>query len=39
MESFCLPEDGLEEQNFMIAIQEYMLQKLEIPYEVLICCT
>lgn len=39
MESFCLPEDGLEEQNFMIAIQEYMMQQLEIPYEVLICCT
>ncbi|MBP6910440.1 hypothetical protein KBC03_02470 [Patescibacteria group bacterium] len=39
MESFCLPEDGQEEQNFMIAIQEYMMQKLEIPYHVLVCCT
>lgn len=39
MESFCLPEDGLEEQNFMIAIQEYMMQQLEIPHHVLICCT
>jgi seryl-tRNA synthetase len=39
METFCLPEDGQEEQDFLIAIQEYMMQKLEIPYEVMICCT
>lgn len=39
MESFCLPEDGLEEQNFFVAIQEYLMQKLELPYHVLICCT
>lgn len=39
MESFCLPEDGQAEQDFMIAIQEYMMQQLEIPYHVLICCT
>ncbi len=39
MESFCLPEEGLAEQDFMIAIQEYMMQQLEIPYHVLICCT
>ena len=39
METFCLPEDGLEEQNFLIAIQEYMMQQLEIPYQILLCCT
>lgn len=39
MESFTLPEDGQAEQDFMIAIQEYMLQKLGIPHEVMICCT
>lgn len=39
MESFCLPQDGLEEQNFFVAVQEYMMQKLELPYHVLICCT
>ena len=39
MESFCLPEDGQAEQDFMIAVQEYMMQQLEIPYHVLICCT
>lgn len=39
MESFTLPEHGQAEQDFMIAIQEYMLQKLEIPHEVMICCT
>lgn len=39
MESFCLPDDGLEEQNFFVAVQEYMMQQLELPYHVLICCT
>ncbi len=39
METFCLPEDGQEEQNFLIAVQEYMMQQLEIPYQILICCT
>lgn len=39
METFCLPEDGMEEQNLLIAIQEWMMQQLEIPYQVLICCT
>ncbi len=39
METFCLPEDGMEEQNFLIAIQEYMMQQLEIPYQILLCCT
>lgn len=39
MESFCLPEDSIEEQNLMVAIQEYLLQKLNIPYQVVICCT
>lgn len=39
METFCLPEDGMEEQNFLIAIQEWMMQQLEIPYQILLCCT
>lgn len=39
MESFCLPEDGLQEQELIVAIQEYLLQKLELPYEVMAVCT
>lgn len=39
MESFVVPEKWLEEQNFFVAIQEYLMQQLELPYQVLICCT
>lgn len=39
METFCLPEDGLAEQELIVGIQEYLLQKLELPYEVMAVCT
>jgi seryl-tRNA synthetase len=39
IESFTLPEDGLKEQDFIVAIQEYMLQELELPYQVMQVCT
>jgi len=39
METFCLPEDGLAEQDLIIAIQEYLIQQLELPYEVMAVCT
>lgn len=39
MESFTLPEDSLKEQEFFVAIQEYLMQSLEIPYQIVICCT
>ena len=39
MESFTIPQAGLSEHLFMIAIQEYILQALEIPYRVLLKCT
>jgi seryl-tRNA synthetase len=39
MESFTLPEDGLREHYFMIAIQEYLMQQLNLPYRVLQKCT
>lgn len=39
MESFTKPEDGLNEHLFLIAIQEYLLQQLGIPYHVLLKCT
>lgn len=39
MESLTVPEDGLEEHKFMIAIQEKIMQLLEIPYQVIDKCT
>lgn len=39
MEVFSTPETGLAEHLFLIAIQEYLVQKLELPYRVLLKCT
>ncbi len=39
MESFNLPEDGKEEYRFMIAVQEYLMQSLDLPYNVVTKCT
>jgi seryl-tRNA synthetase len=39
MESFTKPEDGLNEHLLMVAIQEYLMQQLKIPYQVLEKCT
>jgi seryl-tRNA synthetase len=39
MESFTKPEDGMREHLLMVAIQEYLLQQLKIPYRVLQKCT
>ena len=39
MESFCTPEDSLREQNFFVAIQEYLMQGLQLPYQVVNVCT
>jgi len=39
MESFCLPERSHEEQEFFIAIQEYAMKKLELPYQVVMIST
>jgi len=39
MESFTLPKDGLNEHLFMVAIQEYLMQQLGLPYHVLTKCT
>ncbi len=38
MESFTTPEEGLEEHAFLIAIQEYLMQELGLPYRVLQKC-
>lgn len=39
MESFTAPEDGLTEQDFFVAIQEYLMWSLELPYQVLAIST
>ncbi len=39
MESFTTKENSYQEQNFMVAIQEKLMQLLEIPYQVVICST
>lgn len=39
MESFCLPEDSIREQDFFVAMQEYLIQSLNIPYRVVVICT
>ncbi|EKD33005.1 MAG: hypothetical protein ACD_76C00105G0008 [uncultured bacterium] len=39
MESFSLPEDSIKEQDFFVAIQEYLVQSLGLPYRVVAICT
>jgi seryl-tRNA synthetase len=39
MESFTTPENGLLEHQFFIAVQEYIMQTLELPYQAVINCT
>jgi seryl-tRNA synthetase len=39
MESFCLPENSYKEQDFFVAIQEYLVNSLGIPYQVIAICT
>lgn len=39
MESFTTPETSLAEQNFLVAVQEYLMQSLELPYRLVLCCT
>ncbi|MBP6931248.1 MAG: serine--tRNA ligase [Candidatus Pacebacteria bacterium] len=39
MEVFSLPENSTQEQNFLVAIQEHVLQTLNLPYQVIAVCT
>lgn len=39
IESFTTPEDGLVEQEFIVAVQEYLLKSLDLPYQVISICT
>lgn len=39
MEVFCTPETGLEEHKLQVAIQEYLMQQLQLPYQLIQKCT
>ncbi len=39
MEVFSTPETGADEHLLLIAIQEYLMQQLDIPYHILLKCT
>lgn len=39
METFCLPENSIQEQDFLVALQEFILKKLNLPYQVVMVCT
>lgn len=39
MESFSVKEDSLQEHMLLIAVQEYLMQELKIPYHVVLKCT
>lgn len=38
-EVFSLPENSLQEQDFLVAIQEHILRALKLPYQVIAVCT
>jgi len=39
METFVLPEYSYPEQDFLVAIQEYLMKELNLPYQVVLVCT
>ncbi len=39
MEVFSTPETGLEEHRLLVAIQEYLVQQLKLPYQLIQKCT
>ena len=39
MESFVNPQGGMLEHLFLVAVQEYLMRKLKLPYRVLQKCT
>ena len=39
IETFTKPEDGYKEQDFLVAIQEYLMQSLGLPHQVVLVCT
>ncbi len=39
IESFTRPEDGYKEQDFIVAVQEHLMQTLKLPYRIMAICT
>lgn len=39
IESFTAPEMSRKEQDFIVALQEHLMQSLELPYRVVMMCT
>src|SRR3990167_4620869 len=39
MESFSTADESMQEHLFMIAIQEYLMQQLKLPYQLVLKCT
>lgn len=39
MESFTTAENSLKEQEFFVRMQEYLMQQLGLPYQVVLTCT
>ncbi len=39
MEVFSFPENGMQEQNFLVAIQEHLMQALNLPYQIVSVCS
>jgi seryl-tRNA synthetase len=39
MEVFSTPETSLDEHKLLVAIQEYLVQQLELPYQLILKCT
>jgi seryl-tRNA synthetase len=39
MEVFSTPETGLDEHTLLVAIQEYLVQQLQLPYQLIQKCT
>lgn len=39
LETFVVPEKSMDEQNFIVAIQEYLMRRLGLPHQVVLKCT
>lgn len=39
METFTVPEDSVKEQDYIVSLQEKLMQSLKIPYQVVVICT
>lgn len=39
LETFVVPERSMDEQNFIVGIQEYLMQQLKLPYQVVLKST